>query len=279
MDGGGRSIVSACGAIANGTGGGVGSVPMDAILRKAAEKIRGAKRLTAFSGAGISVESGIPPFRGEGGVWNRHDPAILDLEFFMRHPERSWPAIREMFTSFLGTDGRVPAAPNAAHRVLAKWEAAGRLRRLITQNIDGLHAAAGSRNLTEYHGHCRSLTCLRCGRGVPLNAETIRAAVPRCACGGLLKPDFVFFGEDIPPQAAADAEAAAAQTDCMVLIGTSGVVHPAAALPVRAKRGGATIIEVNPEPSDYTDSIVDLFLPMKAAAAFERLDILVEGGG
>lgn len=244
---------------------------LDEIIERAVAAIRKAKYLMAFSGAGISVESGIPPFRGEGGIWNKYDPAILDLEVFMRNPERSWPVIREMFTCFLGTDGRTPVEPNAAHRVLAKWETEGRIKTVITQNIDGLHAAAGSRNLVEFHGHCRSLTCLQCGRGMPLNEETTKAAIPRCACGGLLKPDFVFFGEGIPPEALVEADEAAQRTDCMILVGTSGVVYPAASVPVLAKRSGATIIEVNPEPTDYTDRIVDWFLPMKAGAAFERL--------
>ena len=244
---------------------------LDEIIERAVAAIRKAKYLTAFCGAGISVESGIPPFRGEGGIWNKYDPAILDLEVFMRNPERSWPVIREMFTCFLGTDGRTPVEPNAAHRVLAKWETEGRIKTVITQNIDGLHAAAGSRNLVEFHGHCRSLTCLQCGRGMPLNEETTKAAIPRCACGGLLKPDFVFFGEGIPPEALVEADEAAQRTDCMILVGTSGVVYPAASVPVLAKRSGATIIEVNPEPTDYTDRIVDWFLPMKAGAAFERL--------
>ena len=244
---------------------------LDELIEQAAAAIRGARYLTAFSGAGISVESGIPPFRGEGGIWNKYDPSILDLDLFRRHPERSWPAIREMFTCFLGADGRPPAQPNAAHRTLAEWEEAGRLQTTITQNIDGLHAAAGSRKLVEYHGHCRSLTCLDCGRELPLDAETTRAEVPRCACGGLLKPDFTFFGEDIPLAAAEAAEAAAQRTDCMILVGTSGVVYPAAAVPVRARRNGATIVEVNPEPTDYTGRIVDVFLPLKAGEAFGRL--------
>lgn len=245
------------------------------VLHAAADRIRAAKYLTAFCGAGISVESGIPPFRGEGGIWNKYDPSILDLDRFMRNPERSWPVIKEMFTCFLGSDGCPPVQPNAAHRVLAKWETEGRLKTVITQNIDGLHAAAGSRSVVEFHGHCRSLTCLQCGRQLPLNAETTRAPVPRCPCGGLLKPDFVFFGEGIPPEALADADEAARRTDCMILIGTSGVVYPAAAVPVLAKRCGATIIEVNPEPSDYTARLTDLFLPLKAGAALTRLEALV----
>ncbi len=251
---------------------------LEARIAHAAEVIRRAKWLTAFSGAGISVESGIPPFRGPGGVWENYDPSILDLDVFMEHPERSWAAIKEMFTCFLGMDGREPARPNAAHRVLAKWEAQGRLRRVITQNIDGLHAAAGSRALVEYHGHCRRLSCLRCGGGLPLNAETIRAPVPRCPCGGLLKPDFVFFGEGIPEAAQEAADEAALRTDCMVLVGTSGVVYPAAAVPALAKRRGAFIMEVNPEPTDFAGRMADLVLPMKAGEAFERLDAQMSGG-
>lgn len=245
---------------------------LDCIFEQAAAKIRAAHYLTAFSGAGISVESGIPPFRGEGGIWNKYDPEILDLDVFMRDPARSWLVIRELFTCFLGSDGRPPVPPGAAHRILATWEERGRLKKTITQNIDGLHAAAGSRHLVEYHGHCRSLTCLQCGRTLPLNAETTRAAIPRCPCGGLLKPDFVFFGERIPPEAAADAEEAALRTDCMILVGTSGVVYPAAALPKLAKRAGAAIIEINPEPTEYTERITDWFIPLKAGDAFARLD-------
>jgi NAD-dependent deacetylase len=244
-------------------------------LRRAAEAIAGAGWLTAFSGAGISVESGIPPFRGANGVWEKYDPQILDLDYFAAHPERSWPAIREMFTAFLGTDGRTPVKPNRAHEVLARWEREGRLQCTITQNIDGLHAAAGSRKLVEFHGHCRTMTCLDCGRQLPLREETVRDTVPRCTCGGLFKPDFVFFGEGIPSHAMEEAEKAAARTDCMVLVGTSGVVYPAAAMPVLAKRNGATIVEINPEPSDYTARITDIFLPMKAGEAFARLEELV----
>ena len=109
------------------TGGdGVGRKEMmEQVLLQAAERIRVAKYLTAFSGAGISVESGIPPFRGPGGIWNKYDPAILDLDVFIRQPERAWPAIKEMFLGFLSTEGEGGVQPNAAHNVLAKWEAAG----------------------------------------------------------------------------------------------------------------------------------------------------------
>ncbi|MBP5786492.1 MAG: RNA polymerase subunit sigma, partial [Kiritimatiellae bacterium] len=188
---------------------------LDELLEQAAGAIGQARHLTAFSGAGISVESGIPPFRGPGGVWEKYDPEILDLDFFVRHPETSWAAIHALFTSFLGTDGRPPVAPNAAHRVLAKWEAEGRLQCTITQNFDGLHAAAGSRKLVEYHGHCRTMTCLSCGLRVPLDPSAAAAGEPRCACGGVDKPDLVFFGDGSPFEASREAERAARLTDCL----------------------------------------------------------------
>ena len=245
---------------------------LEARLQQAADRIQTARHLTAFCGAGISVESGIPPFRGEGGIWNRYDPSILDLDRFLQDPGRSWPVIKEMFLGHLGAGGEAAVCPNAAHRVLAKWEREGRLQTVITQNIDGLHAAAGSRNLVEFHGHCRRMTCLACGASAPLNAETTAADVPHCACGGLYKPDFVFFGEGIPTAALAEADEAASRTDCMLLIGTSGVVYPAASIPLLARRRGAFLIEINPEPTGYTESIVDIFLPLKAGDAFTRLD-------
>ncbi|HOD99983.1 MAG TPA: NAD-dependent deacylase [Kiritimatiellia bacterium] len=246
-----------------------------ALLQQAAEQIATARHLTAFTGAGISVESGIPPFRGPGGIWNKYDPEVLDLHFFQRDPEQSWAAIREMFTCFLGTADQTPVLPNAAHQVLGEWEAAGVLKVVITQNIDGLHAAAGSRNLVEYHGHCRSMTCLDCAKELPLDHTTTRETVPRCDCGGLLKPDFIFFGEGIPSDMVERSEAAARQTDCMLLVGTSGAVYPAAFLPVLAKRLGAFIIEINPEPTEFTSGVTDLHLPLPAGAALMELNTQV----
>jgi len=249
-------------------------------LLRAAEAIRKSRKLVAFTGAGISVESGIPPFRGSNGVWNRYDASLLDLDRFLVDPAPSWEAIKAMFTGFLATADRAPVAPNPAHRVLAKWEAEGRLAGVITQNIDGLHATAGSRHVVEYHGHCRTMTCLNCGKTVPLTAENTAPAVPRCRCGGLLKPDFIFFGEGIPPAAARDAEDLATTCDCMLLVGTSGAVYPAAALPPAAKRRGATVVEVNPSPTPYTErGVTDVFVAMKAGEALTALDRLVHAEG
>ncbi len=254
-------------------------------LVRAAGKIAGSRYLTAFTGAGVSVESGIPPFRGPGGLWNRYDPQILDLDFFTAHPEKSWPAIRALFYDFMKTGGKTEEAeftaiqPNRAHLVLAAWEKRGLLKKLITQNIDDLLFKAGSRYVIENHGNCRTLVCMKCGTRTDAEHYTFTEDVPRCACGGVYKPDFIFFGEAIPHDAMLGASDAAGRTDCMVITGTSGAVYPAAGIPPAAKSRGALIIEINPEPTEYTHGTTDIFIPLKAGEAFARLeDILTEKG-
>ncbi len=238
----------------------------DTLIENAAEAMLSASHLSAFTGAGISVESGVPPFRGENGLWNRYDPSVLELSFFRRYPEKSWPVIREIFYDHFGK-----AEPNAAHLLLAELEERGILKALITQNIDDLHHRAGSRSVIEYHGNSRQLVCGSCGAKSPVTKEIISRMPPRCACGGIYKPDFVFFGESIPAEAMKYSQETAYATDCMVLIGTTGEVYPAAMLPQIASRRGATIIEINPAPSNYTDTITDIYLPMKADEAGKRL--------
>lgn len=238
----------------------------DMLIENAAEAMLGASHLSAFTGAGISVESGVPPFRGENGLWNTYDPSVLELSFFRRYPEKCWPVIREIFYDHFSQ-----AEPNAAHLLLAELEKMGILKALITQNIDDLHHRAGSRSVIEYHGNSRQLICISCGAKSTVSKETISRLPPRCNCGGIYKPDFVFFGEAIPADAMKYSQEAAYATDCMVLIGTTGEVYPAAMLPQIASRRGATIIEINPSPSNYTDTITDIYLPMKAGEAGERL--------
>jgi len=235
-------------------------------LHEAARLISSARFLTAFTGAGISVESGIPPFRGPGGLWDRYDPRTLEIEYFLRHPEQAWPVIREIFYDNFGK-----ARPNAAHLALARLETAGTLKCLITQNIDNLHYLAGSRNIVEFHGNSRLLLCLQCGLRVEANRAHLENLPPRCPCGGIYKPDFIFFGEGIPPEAHARSMEAADQTDVMLVVGSTGEVFPAALVPRRASDAGSTIIEINPEPSDFTASITDIHIPLKAGEAFELL--------
>ncbi len=221
----------------------------------------------AFTGAGISVESGIPPFRGPGGIWNKYDPEILDISYFLKYPEESWEQIRKMFYEVIEK-----ARPNPAHYALAEMENQGRLKGIITQNIDNLHQKAGNKKVVEYHGNTRDVVCLECGKKYPLLQISFEQLPPRCPqCGGLLKPDFVFFGEPIPADAALQAEEWMKNTDLLLVIGTSGVVVPASLLPYTAKQYGAKIIEVNLYPSEYTNRISDYFLQGKASEILPAL--------
>jgi NAD-dependent deacetylase len=241
--------------------------PMDD-FSAAAKLLRHARHVTAFTGAGISVESGIPSFRGENGLWQRYDPKCLDIHSFLHRPEVAWPLIKEIFYDYFGR-----AEPNPAHRLLAHWEAEGRLRTVITQNIDNLHHDAGSRKVWEFHGNSRNLVCLKCREHFPVTSIDLSMLPPVCGnCGGLLKPDFVFFGEPIPEPACTEAFAEAEKADLFLVIGTTGEVMPACMIPSLAKNNGAAVIEINPEPSQFTRRITDIFLQSGAGEAMTRLD-------
>jgi NAD-dependent deacetylase len=236
------------------------------LVREAARLVREARYLSAFTGAGISVESGVSPFRGEDGLWSRYDPGLFEIDYFTRHPARCWELLRELFYRTFQR-----AEPNPAHRALASLEREGLLRSLVTQNIDNLHHRAGSFRVVEYYGNSRTLVCLACGKRLPVTGRLLEDLPPRCACGGLLKPDFVFFGEAIPVDAAREAERTARRTDVMLVIGTTGEVYPAALVPRDARCSGARIVEINPSPSTYTGTVTDLFLQGPAAAVMDRL--------
>lgn len=234
---------------------------------KAADIIANAARCVAFTGAGISVESGIPPFRGENGLWNKYDPTTFDIRYFHRHTTASWTAIREIFYDLFGK-----VQPNAAHYALAELEAAGRLKSVITQNVDNLHFDAGSRVVHEFHGSLKKLVCLSCYTRFPIADIDLAVLPPRCSrCCGILKPDVIFFGEPIPEPARTDAFAETRQADCFILIGTTGTVAPANLIPGAAKANGAVIIEINPDPSEYTNHVTDVFIKARAREAMEGL--------
>ena len=233
---------------------------------KAAEWIAGAKRAVAFTGAGISVESGIPTFRGPEGLWSRYDPQILDLGYFHRHPLESWRAIKEIFYDYMGSKAR----PNAAHRFLAELERLGILRGVITQNIDNLHQEAGSRKVVEFHGTAQRLECTSCRKKWEFEERMLEKLPPACPdCGGLLKPDFIFFGEAIGPENYRKSEEMLERADVLIIVGTTGEVMPASMLPYEAK--AAKVIEINPEPSRYTEEKTDIFLQAKATEAAREL--------
>ena len=243
---------------------------MDQILL-AAEAIRASSFTVAFTGAGISAESGIPPFRGENGMWNRYDPKVLELGYFYAHPEESWQAIREIFYDFFGK-----AKPNPAHLALAQLEAGGFLKCVITQNIDNLHQEAGTRRICEFHGNSKKLICTRCHAHYTPDEVNLEVLPPACGkCGALLKPDFVFFGEGIPEHAYAGSVEASEKAKVMVVVGTTGEVYPAAGMVSIAKSHGAKIIEINLEPSAFTDRYTDIFIGGRAGEVLPGLARLV----
>jgi NAD-dependent deacetylase len=210
----------------------------------------------AFTGAGISAESGIPPFRGEGGIWSRYNPEVLELDYFFRWPLKSWTVIKEIFYNYFGD-----VKPNAGHNILAKWENEGILNAVITQNIDNLHQMAGSSEVYEFHGTTARLICTVCNTTFSSEIILSKEMPPLCAdCNGLLKPDFIFFGEGIPSKAYQKSIDAARKCKLFFIIGTSGEVSPANQIPVLAKESGAKIIEINKETSLYTKRISDYFL-------------------
>ena len=241
---------------------------LESNVKEAAAILKRSGYTTAYTGAGISVESGIPPFRGENGLWSRYDPKCLDLGFFMDQPADSWAAIREIFFDFFGQ-----ARPNTAHLVLSRLEQHGFIHRLITQNIDNLHQEAGSKQVFEFHGNSKRLLCLACLAVYPHTEVSLDHLPPTCRqCGGLLKPDFVFFGEPIPPIPLAAASEAASSSSVFLIIGTTGEVMPANQFPVIARSNGAVIIEINPEESLYTAKITDIFLRGPAGKTLELLE-------
>jgi NAD-dependent deacetylase len=244
---------------------------MNENIREAANALKKSRYTTAFTGAGISVESGIPSFRGSGGLWERYDPKVLDLNYFLQDPASSWTVIKEIFYDFFGA-----ARPNKAHLVLARMEREGLLGSTITQNIDNLHQEAGSVNVAEFHGNSKKLKCLQCHRTYGPGHVSLDHLPPTCReCGGVLKPDFVFFGESIPQAAVAASYEAASLSDVFLIIGTTGEVMPANQIPLMARQYGATIIEINPEPSNYTEHITDIFLQGKASEIMTALELLL----
>jgi len=198
--------------------------------------------VAVLTGAGISAESGVPTFRGEGGLWRNYRPEQLATpEAFRRDPALVW----EWYDWRRGLIGA--CAPNAAHGTLAEMEAALPDFTLITQNVDGLHRAAGSRNVLELHGNVWRARCIGCSKTTKDRRVPLPEIPPRCPeCGELLRPDVVWFGESLPPEVLDAAWTAAARCRLMLVIGTSAVVQPAASLPLVALRNGARLVEINP---------------------------------
>lgn len=239
-------------------------------IQKAADAIAMSHYAIAFTGAGISVESGVPPFRGsENALWSKYDPNILQIDYFYKHPDLVWPAIKEIFYDFMF---KKEIKPNAAHIALAKMEEKGMLKCVVTQNIDFLHQEAGSRNVYEFHGTAGRVICSKCHYVTTPQEMNLDVMPPCCPhCGRVLKPDFVFFGEGIPEVAFEGSFSAAEKADVVIVVGTTGEVMPAGLVPIKAKQHGATIIEINPARSALTSQYTDIFIQAGAVEAFTLL--------
>lgn len=219
------------------------------LAREAANLLRRSRYAIAFTGAGISTESGIPDFRGPNGLWRRFDPSISSIDYFRRDPRGFWKFYSSRFKSIHG------AKPNAAHIALAKLERLGLIKAVITQNIDGLHLDAGNHRVIELHGSSRTARCTRCGNQVRFE-EAIKiyeetGDAPHCSCGGIYKPDVVLFGE--PVTRLEEAMSEARRSDLILVIGSSLTVYPASLIPLAVINGGGSLIIINMEPTPYDE--------------------------
>lgn len=244
-------------------------------LKEIAEKLVAGEKNAALTGAGVSTESGIPDFRSSGGLWEEFDPMeYATIDAFRRSPEKVWEMIKAMHALLES------ARPNPAHTGLARLEELGVLSGIITQNIDNLHQEGGSKNVIEFHGNGARLVCLKCSAS--RNAQAARERweeefPPRCPeCQTILKPDVVFFGEAIPPQASADAMQLAQGTSVLLVVGTSAVVAPASFIPMAAKKLGATIVVIDVEHTVLTQGFADYTLLGKAGEIVPALVAAVE---
>lgn len=216
--------------------------------------------IVAFTGAGTSTGSGIPDYRGPYGVWRMFDPKDFTIDVFLSNPDYYWSRRIERKKTY---SFALNAQPNPAHHALAKLQGSGLLLEVITQNTDGLHQKAGSKHVIELHGNASQCICLECKKKYPTSsaeefAERTKSA-PLCEdCKYPLKPDVVLFGESLDHDDINRAEAATSKCNSMVVIGTSAVVYPAAALPRIAKRKGAIVIEINKEETELTGKVADL---------------------
>lgn len=218
------------------------------------EKVKAAKRIVFFGGAGVSTESGIPDFRSTDGLYNMKyavpPETILSADYFYSHT-------REFYEFYFDKMICPAAKPNAAHIKLAEWEKAGKLSAVVTQNIDGLHRAAGSKNVFELHGTVYDNVCLRCGKHYSLDQVTAhKPDVPKCECGGTIKPCVVLYGESLPERTVAGALDEIENADLLIVGGTSLTVYPAAGF-VRYFRGGAdNTVVINKTPIPGFDNIL-----------------------
>ena len=255
-----------------------GEVRIDEVVKAAATLILSADYVVVLTGAGVSVESGIPPFRGPGGIWTRFgEPPMDGYQRFLADPKSWWEGrLKPGRRRGLGVS-ILDAKPNPGHYALAEMEEVGILRAVITQNIDNLHTAAGSRNVLEIHGNVHKLRCVKCGARFPRNGFDLSELPPRCPrCGGVVKGDTVMFGEPIPQDVLSRCMEEAERCDCMLVVGTSAAVYPAAGLPLIVKRRGGALIEVNPRTSEL-NSLCDVCIRAPSGEALPKIVSALKG--
>lgn len=253
-----------------------GDMKHSAEIQVAASLIREARCVVAFTGAGISTPSGIPDFRSaDSGLWEHVDPmAVASISGFRQDPAAFYQWVRPLASLTMR------AEPNAAHLALVHLEQHHHLDSIITQNIDMLHTRAGSQKVYELHGHMREATCVHCFKVYPaepyIRQYMIDCVVPRCAaCGGVLKPNVILFGEQLPVREFQKAQDAARRCDLMIIVGSSLEVAPASDLPLLARRSGAKIIILNKEPT-HLDSIAEVVIHDDAATSLPSILDLLE---
>lgn len=237
----------------------------DELIEEAANLTMKCGPVIALTGAGISVESGIPDFRGNSGLWTVYDPAeYATIDAFISNPVKVWKMLQEMDRLVLN------AKPNRAHTGLARLERLGFLDYVITQNVDNLHQAGGSEHVIEYHGNSMTLSCMYCEKRYRRDELGDRMP-PLCECGKILKPDIVFFGEAIPPNALELSVSLASSAGVLMVIGTSATVSPANCIPDTASRYGAKVIEINLEKTQLTNRVTNIFIKGEAGDILNRL--------
>lgn len=227
------------------------------------ELIKNSNRIVAFTGAGISAESGIPTYRGHGGYWTKYDPMkYASIDYFFKDPTYYWEFFREVRHDLM-----ITAEPNKGHLALVSLEKQGKLHTVITQNIDGLHQKAGSSNVLELHGNTHHFYCVSCGDHYSIGDvfEKLKTEMPpRCAkCETLIRPDVVLFGEMLPQDVLLESAKAIGDCDLLLSIGSSLQVYPAADFPIRAKMRGAKLVIINMDPTPF-DSYADIVINEQA---------------
>lgn len=258
------------------------------LIDKTVELLLEAEHVIVLTGAGISTESGVPDFRSPGGIWERYDPTMFFIERFLINPGEVWRCMLDMHSSreFSLWDAR----PNVGHQALAYLEEMGIVRTVITQNIDNLHQKAGSRNVIEFHGNLLFARCMKCRRKYGYEQVLIDLQTrvpPRCRCGGILKPDAIFFGEAIPEEAMRRSFNEAQDCDLMLVIGTSAQVEPAASLPLIAKgmssyfwgagniplpKRRSHVVEINRMPTLLTGHVSDFLVQGTTGEALSLIE-------